>query len=250
MMSYELEVCIDNVESLSLAIEGGATRIELCSSLALGGLTPSLGMMKYSGQISTVPIYAMIRPRQGDFLYQAQEIAVMLDDIDAAAEANLQGVVLGTLTAEGDIDSLSMEKLVNRAQQHGLGVTFHRAIDQCRDFRQAIAQLIDLGCERILTSGQAQCAEQGIEVLSEMVRLAKGKICIMAGAGLNADNVATIIQRTGVQEVHLSGKTSRPSLMQLTAREAKMGASHLDDFVIPITSSAAIAKVAKQLRLI
>lgn len=249
-MSYELEVCIDNVESLSLAIEGGATRIELCSSLALGGLTPSLGMMKYSGQISTVPIYAMIRPRQGDFLYQAQEIAVMLDDIDAAAEANLQGVVLGTLTAEGDIDSLSMEKLVNRAQQHGLGVTFHRAIDQCRDFRQAIAQLIDLGCERILTSGQAQWAEQGIEVLSEMVSLAKGKICIMAGAGLNADNVATIIQRTGVQEVHLSGKTSRPSLMQLTAREAKMGASHLDDFVIPITSSAAIAKVAKQLRLI
>lgn len=247
-MNYELEVCIDNIESLHYAIQGGATRIELCSALALGGLTPSYGMMKQSARLSTIPVYAMIRPRQGDFLYDHDDIAMMLDDIDAAAEAKLQGVVLGALTAQGEIDQPYVEQLVTRARQHGLGVTFHRAIDQCRDFRQALELLIDLGCERVLTSGQAPQVEQGISTLADMVSVAKGRIRIMAGAGLTANNVTRIIQHTGVQEVHLSGKSLRPSHMQLKSADAKMGQADGDDFMIPVTNPTAIAQVAEQLR--
>lgn len=249
-MNYELEVCIDNIESLHYAIQGGATRIELCSALALGGLTPSYGMMKQSARLSTIPVYAMIRPRQGDFLYDHDDIAMMLDDIDAAAEAKLQGVVLGALTAQGEIDQPQVEQLVIRAQQHGLGVTFHRAIDQCRDFRQALELLIDLGCERVLTSGQAPQVEQGISTLADMVSLAKGRIRIMAGAGLTANNVTQIIQQTGVQEVHLSGKSVRPSHMQLKSAAAKMGRADVDDFMIPVTNPTAIAQVAEKLRIL
>ncbi|WP_217556916.1 copper homeostasis protein CutC [Vibrio metschnikovii] len=249
-MNYELEVCIDNIESLHYAIQGGATRIELCSALALGGLTPSYGMMKQSARLSTIPVYAMIRPRQGDFLYDHDDIAMMLDDIDAAAEAKLQGVVLGALTAQGEIDQPQVEQLVIRAQQHGLGVTFHRAIDQCRDFRQALELLIDLGCERVLTSGQSPQVEQGISTLADMVSLAKGRIRIMAGAGLTANNVTQIIQQTGVQEVHLSGKSVRPSHMQLKSAAAKMGRADVDDFMIPVTNPTAIAQVAEKLRIL
>ncbi|WP_217522191.1 copper homeostasis protein CutC [Vibrio metschnikovii] len=249
-MNYELEVCIDNIESLHYAIQGGATRIELCSALALGGLTPSYGMMKQSARLSTIPVYAMIRPRQGDFLYDHDDIAMMLDDIDAAAEAKLQGVVLGALTAQGEIDQPQVKQLVTRAQQHGLGVTFHRAIDQCRDFRQALELLIDLGCERVLTSGQAPQVEQGISTLADMVSLAKGRIRIMAGAGLTANNVTQIIQQTGVQEVHLSGKSVRPSHMQLKSAAAKMGRADVDDFMIPVTNPTSIAQVAEKLRIL
>lgn len=249
-MNYELEVCIDNIESLHYAIQGGATRIELCSALALGGLTPSYGMMKQSARLSTIPVYAMIRPRQGDFLYDHDDIAMMLDDIDAAAEAKLQGVVIGALTAQGEIDQPQVEQLVIRAQQHGLGVTFHRAIDQCRDFRQALELLIDLGCERVLTSGQSPQVEQGISTLADMVSLAKGRIRIMAGAGLTANNVTQIIQQTGVQEVHLSGKSVRPSHMQLKSAAAKMGRADVDDFMIPVTNPTAIAQVAEKLRIL
>lgn len=247
-MNYQLEVCIDNVESLHSAIQGGATRIELCSSLALGGLTPSYGLMKQSAKISHIPVYAMIRPRQGDFLYDPEEIAVMLEDIEAAANAGLQGVVFGLLTAQGEVDSEQSARLVQHAKQRGLGVTFHRAIDQCADFRQALNTVIELGCERILTSGLASQVEDGIDTLAEMVKLAQGRIQIMAGAGLNAENVTRIVQQTGVQEVHLSGKTTRPSHMQLQTANAKMGQANLDDFVIPVTNPQAIAQVAERLK--
>lgn len=247
-MNYQLEVCIDNVESLHSAIQGGATRIELCSSLALGGLTPSYGLMKQSARISPIPIYAMIRPRQGDFLYDSEEMAIMLDDIDAAANAGLQGVVFGVLTAQGEVNHEQSAQLIQHAKQHGLGVTFHRAIDQCADVRQALNTIIELGCERVLTSGLASQVEEGIATLAEMVTLAQGRIQIMAGAGLNADNVTRIVQQTGVQEVHLSGKTTRPSRMQLQAANAKMGQANLDDFVIPVTNPQTIAQVAEQLK--
>ncbi|MGC9422772.1 copper homeostasis protein CutC [Vibrio sp.] len=247
-MNYQLEVCIDNVESLHYAIQGGATRIELCSSLALGGLTPSYGLMKQSARISEIPIYAMIRPRQGDFLYNQEEIAVMLDDIDAAANAGLQGVVFGVLTAQGEIHHEHNARLVQHAKQRGLGITFHRAIDQCVNVQQALSTIIELGFERVLTSGLAAQVEDGIDTLADMVTLAQGRIKIMAGAGLHAKNVARIIQHTGVQEVHLSGKTTRASRMQLQTTHAKMGQADIDDFVIPVTNSQAIAEVAKQLR--
>jgi len=246
-MKYHIEVCIDNLESLHLAIAGGATRIELCSSLALGGLTPSFGFMKKAAQISTIPVYAMIRPRQGDFLYDQDDIDAMLLDIEAAAEAGLQGVVFGVLRADGHIDLPLAQQLVERAKLYGLGITFHRAIDQSSDWQQALEDVISLGAERILTSGLAANVEQGIEVLKAMVELADGKISIMAGAGLTAKNVQMIVNTSGVREVHLSGKTTRPSHMQNVSEEAKMGNQNIDDFVVPITSSIAIEKIVKAL---
>ncbi|MGY3570561.1 copper homeostasis protein CutC [Vibrio paucivorans] len=242
-MTYHIEVCIDNLESLHNAIEGGATRIELCSSLALGGLTPSYGLMKKAAQIATIPVYAMIRPRQGDFLYGQDDIDSMLLDIESAANAGLQGVVLGVLTDQGEIDMPLAKQLVEKAHQLQLGVTFHRAIDQCSDYKQAIEQIASLGCERVLTSGLAPNVEQGVEVLKEMVVLAAGRFNIMAGAGLTAENVTRIINTTGVTEVHLSGKSTRPSHMKYYGEEAKMGSPSIDDFVVPITSKAAIAEV-------
>ncbi|MEF1171229.1 MULTISPECIES: copper homeostasis protein CutC [Vibrio] len=246
-MNHHIEVCIDNLESLRQAIQGGATRIELCSSLALGGLTPSFGFMKKAAQNSTVPVYAMIRPRQGDFLYDQDDIDAMLLDIEAAAEAGLQGIVFGVLNADGTINIALAQQIMDRANLYGLGTTFHRAIDQCSNYREAIEQIATLGCERILTSGLAENVEQGIDVLAEMVRLADGRVSIMAGAGLTDNNVVKIVTKTGVREVHLSGKSTRRSHMALADSKAKMGANDVDDFTIPVTCADKIQKVVKAL---
>ncbi|WMN87789.1 copper homeostasis protein CutC [Vibrio parahaemolyticus] len=247
-MITQLEVCIDNIESLHHAISGGATRIELCSSLALGGLTPSYGFMQQAAKLSTVPVYAMVRPRQGDFLYNQQEIEMMRWDIEAAYQAGLNGVVLGALTQDGDIHIQYATALCEFALALGLGVTFHRAFDQCRNAEQALEDVISLGCKRILTSGLAPSAPAGSEVIKSLVRQANGRIHIMAGAGINADNVRALVERTLVQEVHLSGKSTRPSEMIFIANQSKMGASDVDDFTIPVTSTAAIASVVSALK--
>ncbi|GLT19485.1 copper homeostasis protein CutC [Vibrio zhanjiangensis] len=246
-MNYVVEVCIDNLESLHKAIEGGATRIELCSSLALGGLTPSFGMMKQAAQLASIPIFAMIRPRQGDFLYDEDDIESMLIDIEIAAHAGMDGVVFGVLTPQGHIDMIHARRLVNKAKQHSLEVTFHRAIDQCIDYRQSIADIAELGCERVLTSGLGANVEQGIDILCDMVKLAAGRFTIIAGSGLNADNVNMIVDKAQIKEVHLSGKSTRASKMQQFSNHASMGSQDLDDFVIPVTNPSAIKEVIKAL---
>ncbi|MGF1749874.1 copper homeostasis protein CutC [Vibrio cionasavignyae] len=247
-MPYQLEVCIDNIESLRYAVEGGATRIELCSSLALGGLTPSAGFMMQAAKLSQVPVYAMIRPRQGDFLYNQQEIDVMAQDIIIAANMGMDGVVLGLLTHDGHLDLENLNRLVSQAQQLGLGVTFHRAFDQCANAKDALEQIITLGCERVLTSGLANSALAGIECLSQLHLQAKGRIKIMAGAGISPDNVTHIIQTTGITELHLSGKTIRNSLMSFHAPQAKMGAENTDDYALPITDTNTITNMVTMIR--
>ncbi len=219
----QLEVCIDNLESLEYAELGGATRIELCSSLALGGLTPSLGFMKLAANSTQLPIYAMIRPRQGDFLYSKQEIESMLMDIEAAAEANLQGVVFGILSADGKMDIDATKQLIAKAKELNLGTTFHRAIDQCKNPLEAIKQLSDIGCERVLSSGLANQAPEGVDVLRQMVEVANGQLAIMAGAGVNAENIRHIHQQTKIEEFHMSGKSARQSAMEYISSQAQMG---------------------------
>ncbi|PMH37575.1 copper homeostasis protein CutC [Vibrio sp. 10N.286.49.B3] len=241
-MPYQVEVCIDNIESLHNAIAGGATRIELCSSLALGGLTPSYGFMRQAVKLSSVPVYAMIRPRQGDFLYDDDDIAIMLDDIDAAAKAGIDGIVFGVLTENGAIDMPLAKRIMSRANQHKLGATFHRAIDQCQDYSQAIEDIATLGCERVLTSGLASNALEGVMVLTDMVKLARGRFTIMAGAGVTADNAQYIMQQTHIHELHLSGKSTRASHMVLHS-DAHMGNQELDDYLIPVTSMKKIQQL-------
>ncbi|GAB6261623.1 copper homeostasis protein CutC [Photobacterium sp. R1] len=241
-----LEVCIDNIESLHAAQQGGATRIELCSSLSLGGLTPSAGFMRQAARLSSVPVYAMIRPRQGDFLFSGEDMEIMLADIHAARQAGLQGVVLGVLTPDGRVDTNQLAALMQAA--NGLGVTFHRAIDQCTEYREALDSLMNAGCERVLTSGLKASALEGAEILADMVRYCGNRLSIMAGAGVTADNASQILSRTGVKELHLSGKTTRPSQMTHLASEAHMGSQDVDDFSIPVTDCEKIAAVRKALR--
>ncbi|HIF9057016.1 TPA: copper homeostasis protein CutC [Photobacterium damselae] len=244
-MTFQLEVCIDNIESLHLAQQGGATRIELCSSLALGGLTPSFGFMQAAAKYAQVPVYAMIRPRQGDFLFTDQDMEIMLADVHAAKRANLSGVVLGVLTDQGQVDKDQLKALIHQAQ--GMGVTFHRAIDQCIDPMATLDILMSLGCERVLTSGLKANAYDGRDTLKEMVTYCGERLAIMAGAGVTAENVGQIISATGVREIHLSGKTTRASLMKNYSNQAYMGNADIDDFAIPVTDANKIAAVAKQL---
>ncbi|HIF9356486.1 TPA: copper homeostasis protein CutC [Photobacterium damselae] len=244
-MTFQLEVCIDNIESLHLAQQGGATRIELCSSLALGGLTPSFGFMQAAAKYAQVPVYAMIRPRQGDFLFTDQDMEIMLADVHAAKQASLSGVVLGVLTDQGQVDKDQLKALIHQAQ--GMGVTFHRAIDQCIDPMATLDILMSLGCERVLTSGLKANAYDGRKMLKEMVTYCGERLSIMAGAGVTAENVGQIISDTGVREIHLSGKTTRPSLMKNYSNQAYMGNADIDDFAIPVTDTNKIAAVAKQL---
>ncbi|OEF93487.1 copper homeostasis protein CutC [Vibrio splendidus] len=244
-MGIQVEASVGNIESLHSAITGGATRIELCSALALGGLTPCFGTMKVAARISSIPVYALIRPRQGDFLYSEEEIQIMLYSIKAAKEAALQGVVLGALDAEGNIDMISSRRLCDYAHKLGLGVTYHRAFDQCNNAKKALEDIIELGCERILTSGLASSAQEGIEVLEELVEQAGERISIMPGAGVNTGNAKQILDKTNAFELHLSGKTTRSSKMKFIAEQSKMGSADVDDYQLPVTDQETISAVLR-----
>jgi copper homeostasis protein len=196
-----LEICVDSAEGLRAAVESGAGRIELCSALALSGLTPSAGLMAIAAAYST-PIHAMIRPRGGDFVHGADELDTMRRDIDAVRRAGLPGVVLGVSRPNGELDGDKLHMLMREAS--GLGVTLHRAFDIVPDLSAALEMAIDLGFDRILTSGGAATALAGADRIADLVAQASDRIIIMAGAGVTADNVADLIDRTGVNEVHAS----------------------------------------------
>lgn len=207
-----IEVCIDNIESLLTAQKSGAGRIELCSSLALGGLTPSSGLITQVMKHAVIPVYAMIRPRDGDFLYSSDEVEMMLAEIHSARALGVQGVVFGLLNQQAQVDKDALNSLMQASK--GLAVTFHRAIDCCEDVEQAMEIILGAGCDAVLTSGLANSADLGIDTIKKMVAQSKGRLSVMAGAGINGHNVARIVNETGVKQVHLSGKVSRASYMQ------------------------------------
>lgn len=196
-----LEVCVDSAEGLYSALEGGADRIELCSALELGGLTPSQALMELASTVP-IPIYAMIRPRAGSFWFSAEDEAIMAADIGNARNAGLAGVVLGASLADGSLDVTLLERLI--AEANGLGTTLHRAFDLVPDAETALEQAIALGFERILTSGLSQTAEEGLDNLRHLAGKAGKRISIMPGSGVSAGNVGRIIEATGATEVHAS----------------------------------------------
>jgi copper homeostasis protein len=200
-----LEVCVDTPAGLAAAIDGGADRIELCSALALQGLTPAPGLMAIAAE-AAIPIYPMIRPRHGDFVYDAGDLDAIFRDIDAVRAAGLAGVVIGANRPSGELDADALAMLVAHAD--GLGVTLHRAFDLTPDPFAALETAIDLGFERILTSGGALNAMAGAGTIARLVEQADGRIAILAGGGVNPRNVAELIARTGVVEVH--GSCSGP----------------------------------------
>lgn len=197
-----LEVCCGDLNAAREAYLGGAQRIELCSALSLDGLTPSAGMVAEARRLEGMRLHVLIRPREGDFVYDAEEFRVMKQDIAMARQLGADGVVIGALTRGGDIDVEPLRALMEEAR--GMQVTFHRAFDCCRHPQEALEQIIALGCTRLLTSGQQPTAEAGIPLLRELVGQAAGRIIIMPGAGVNERNVASILSATGATEIHSS----------------------------------------------
>lgn len=196
-----LEVCVDSVAGLTAAIDGGADRIELCSALSEGGLTPSAGLMHLAAK-TPVPCYAMIRPRGGDFVFSTAECSVMEQDIAQVRAAGLAGVVLGAATSRDQLDLSVLSKLCHEAI--GLGKTLHRVVDMLDDPVSAIQQAKSLGFERILTSGGAPSAPQGQAVITHMVRQAGRALSIMPGGGISPDIVLALLRHTGARDVHAS----------------------------------------------
>jgi len=201
---------------------GGAKRVELCAGIPEGGTTPSYGTIRAAQALtSTIDINVIIRPRGGDFLYTPAEIQTMLFDIGMAKQMGVHGIVLGCLTKEGDVDVALMKQLKKAAGT--LSVTFHRAFDVCRDPFTALEQLIDLGCDRILTSGQQPDAVKGIPMIAALVRQAAGRIIIMPGCGVRAGNIAQLERETGATEFHTSARRVILSRMVYRNENVPMG---------------------------
>ncbi|MDO8882180.1 MAG: copper homeostasis protein CutC [Pseudotabrizicola sp.] len=199
-MSVLVEVCVDTTEGLAEAIRCGAGRIELCSALDIGGLTPSVGMMQRAAGAG-VPIYAMIRPRPGHFVWSPDEISLMETDIEAAYRAGMQGVVLGASQPDGRLDSDVLGLLIARASN--MGLTLNRCFDLVPDFSQALEQAIELGFHRVLTSGGERTAAEGADRLASLMEQARGRITIMPGAGITAETLAPF-RGLPLRDVHAS----------------------------------------------
>ncbi len=197
-----IEVCAESVESAVVAERGGAFRIEFCDNMAEGGTTPSAGQILEARSRVNIKLYPIIRPRGGDFVYSDAEFGVMRRDVEFCGRAGCDGVVIGILTEQGEVDRVRCAELVGIAREFGMGVTFHRALDVAADLGRALEDVIALGCERVLTSGGAETALDGVAGIAELVRQAGGRISIMAGSGVTPENAAQIIEKTGVKELH------------------------------------------------
>ncbi|MDC7694306.1 copper homeostasis protein CutC [Asticcacaulis sp. DXS10W] len=213
-----LEVCVDSPRSLYAAVEGGAARIELCSALSLGGLTPGPGLVRTAQSLGH-STRAMIRPTEGGFVYGPDDLDVMRRDIDAMADHGLEGVVMGALTPKGYLDESFLARLCSHAK--GLKMTLHRAIDLTPDPLEALETAIGLGFDTVLTSGTQMRAIEGLDIVRALVETSAGRIDIMAGGGINAAQIGEIIGATGVNWVH--GSCSR--LQEVGPAELELGLS-------------------------
>ena len=226
-----LEVCCGNLESVDAAVAGGARRIELCADLELDGLTPPMAWLRaVKEKYPELIVHVLIRPRDGDFVYSPEEADLMSLQIESSLTFGADGIVIGGLTADGDVDLPLMEQLISVINAFNLAaeldrsdlchaandshffpeptrrvsITFHRAFDRCRHPFAALEQIIGLGCDRILTSGQAPTAEEGADLLRRLRRRAKGRLLILPGGGVTPENAARILERTGCTEIHAS----------------------------------------------
>ena len=205
----KIEVCCSSLKEVLEAEWAGAFRVELCSAIALGGITPSYGVIRSVVEaVKTIKVNVLIRVREGGFCYSDEEVEAMCRDIEFCREVGVDGVVIGALTAEGEIDIVACRKMMAAAE--GMSVTFHRAFDVCRNGEKALEDIISLGCDRLLTSGMEQDAEQGATYIAKLGEQAAGRIVIMPGAGIRPNNIAWIEKITAATEFHSTAAANIP----------------------------------------
>lgn len=246
MRECVLEVCVDSVESAVAAEKGGATRLELCANLIIGGTTPSPALFDAVRSAVNIPINVLIRPRFGDFLYTDAEYRIMLDEIAMFSERGASAVVIGALNADGSLDSEKMRGMISKAG--GLRITMHRAFDVCRDPFAVLEEAIFLGVDTILTSGQKACAADGKELIGALMDRAEDRADILIGGGVSAD-VISLFRRDfpAAKAFHLSGKAVLDSGMTYRNSEVSMGLPGISEFQIWRTEEEAIRRAREAL---
>jgi len=228
-----LEVCVDSADGCAAALAGGADRVELCANLVEGGTTPSLGALIASAS-TRIPIMAMIRPRGGDFAYSKLELEAMQFDVAIAKQSGARGVVLGALRTDGTVDAETTRALADFARP--MEVTFHRAFDMTRDLDEALDVLVEIGIDRVLTSGGEANVIDGLERIAALVRRAGDRIVVMPGGGVREDNIRRVIDATGAREIHFSARSQRASAMSHRNPRVAMGSSAADgEYTISFT---------------
>lgn len=246
-MKILFEACVDSVESALSAQTGGADRIELCADLLEGGITPSYAMIKLVLEKLKIPVNVIIRPRGGDFLYTDYEFEVMKKDIEFCKQAGVNGVVIGILNDDGTIDKKRTKQLIEAAKP--MSVTFHRAFDMTRDPEEALNTLIELGVDRLLTSGQESDVHKGIPTLKNLVELAGDKITIMPGGGVNEINIKEVVEKTGVKEIHASAREKARSKMNyINTRTSMSDSKSMEEYDLMVTSAERIRAMVNAIK--
>jgi copper homeostasis protein len=210
--TFVLEIATSDFETTKSAVKGGADRIELCANLNEGGTTPCYGTIYQCRERFDVLLYPIIRPRGGDFLYTDDEYEIMLHDVKLCKQLGCDGIVIGLLNKDGAIDKKRTAALIEIA--YPMGVTFHRAFDRCRNPLEAMEQLIEIGCERILTSGQQPTVNEGMELITELNKMADHRIIIMPGSGVRLGNIKLLAEKTGCKEFHSSLRSRTKTKME------------------------------------
>ena len=241
-----VEVCVDSVESAIAAQNGGADRIELCDNLMEGGTTPSFGAIEQARKNLEIGLHVIIRPRGGDFLYSDLEFEICKRDIEICKQIGVDGVVIGILTADGEIDAERTKELIELARP--LSITFHRAFDVTKNARKSLETLISLGIDRVLTSGQEPTAFEGIDTITELVRQAEDRIIILGCGSLNRRNVKRFVEKTNVKEIHLTGFAKVESRMAYRNERVYMGgALHSPEFLRNVVDSQIIDSIRQEI---
>jgi len=229
---WVIEIATSDFSTTAAAVAGGADRVELCANLAEGGTTPSLGTIRKCREKFSVQLYPIIRPRGGDFLYSADEFAVMMEDVLLCKSLGCDGVVIGILLQDGTIDRDRTARLTDAA--YPMGVTFHRAFDRAADPFAALETIIDCGCERILTSGQQPAVTEGVRLVASLQEKANERIIIMPGSGVRKENIRMLAEQTGCTEFHSSLRGRKKGAMQfIHPAFAESAESYINNYIDP-----------------
>lgn len=244
-MGYTLECCVDSVESAIAAKKGGADRLELCSALVIGGLSPSQALYRKIREQADIPIRVLLRPRFGDFCYTDYEHEILKEEVRNFRKLGADGIVIGTMKPDGTLNLEQMKELMEEAQ--GMTVTLHRAFDMCKDPFQTLEEAKRLGIHTILTSGQKNVCTEGMDLLKELVEQAQGKTEILVGGGVDASVLPVLAEKTKAKAFHMSGKVSIESEMQYRKQDVSMGVASVSEYEIWRTSEKRIREARRVL---